>query len=68
MDVGTAMETETGIGTGVRAWEGSKRVYLNYTGLLELDSIIDFIGMRNHQSLCLCLSVCLSVCLSIPTI
>ena len=39
MDIGT--------GTGMK-WDGSQRVYSDYAGLLELDSIVDFVGKRNH--------------------
>ena len=47
MDIGTGTGTGTGTGMGMK-WEGSQRVYLDYTGLLELDSIVDFVGKRNH--------------------
>ena len=49
MDIGTGTGTGegTGTGTGIK-WEGSQRVYLDYTGLLELDSIVDFVGKKNH--------------------
>ena len=53
MDIGTGTGTGEGTGTGTgmgmgMKWEGSQRVYLDYTGLLELDSIVDFVGKKNH--------------------
>ena len=46
---GTGEGTGTGTGTGMgMKWEGSQRVYLDYTGLLDLDSIVDFVGKKNH--------------------